>query len=206
MRSSPVMPFRLSRSSQSLSPSPPWPRPNAAQVVAGGAGGGGDPPGEDEGPPDPPEPVAPVRRRRARARGDGPAWPTWPVPEGVGFPFKGKFVLDASKQSLAFHCCVKGHDLCRLNRSLVGGRNKAQGRPVGAMLAWAAAGENYPDQASRMTLAKRIHMDSPLMAFGVRMELRTLATMQEDLHSLLDLERDQRGDEEYPEPASHCAY
>ena len=57
-----------------------------------------------------------------------------------------------------------------------------------------------------MALAKRMNMDGPFMAFGVRMELRTLATTQQDLHPLPDLERDQRGDEEYPEPASHCAY
>jgi hypothetical protein len=124
--------------------------------------------------------------------------PNWAVPGG-------SIVQDYGRKSLDAHCSIPEHhhptNPCRLNRTALAasrGRETAQGRPIGLLLAWLAAGEHRPsrDGHHKMSIAKhRCAEDIAMLSFDRRLELRQWAQEQPDLASLLALERVRRDGE-----------
>ena len=132
---------------------------------------------------------------RARPRFSNPSWE---VPGGW-------VVYDIGRDSLDAHCCQAGHHVptnaCRLNRSAMPdarGRLTAQGRPIGLLLAWLAAGSERPtrDTHHGMSIARRrTAVDSDVLSYVRRLALRQWAQLQPGLQDMLQKERARRPEE-----------
>ena len=117
----------------------------------------------------------------------GAPWSRFEVP-GLGY-----LVLDEGqgrrRRSLNAHC-QHGHGLCRLNRSLLPGRNPAQGRPVGLLLAWLRApcdSHRFLDREQHLALSRCAN--DPAVSFEARTAAREWAATVPELQAAMALER-----------------
>jgi hypothetical protein len=108
----------------------------------------------------------------------------------------GWIVFDVAGRSLDGHCGCKAHknvkNPCRMNRKSYEGRKLPQGRPIGLLLAWLAAGHRRATQTLHCHMAKERHCtadDRELLSHAVRSDLRRKARLRPELDDLFGLER-----------------
>lgn len=119
-------------------------------------------------------------------------------------PGHGYLYYAHGRQSLAAHCESEfcNHNLCRVNRSCVGSKEKYSGRPVGFPVSWLMAGLEFPgDKEGHQQLAKRQQRESYLISWEERRASREWA--KKNIPEVLAWERDLEPDET-EEPLHVC--
>ena len=113
-------------------------------------------------------------------------------------PGYGYLNLATQRQSMAAHCLVARHGLCRTNRKVVG--QGLRGRPIGFLVAWLQAGPALSPEAHAL-LALRPEADNPLISLAARTAAREWA--EANVPAALGFERPQRTGEP-KEPPKPC--
>lgn len=124
-------------------------------------------------------------------------WLRFPI-EGLGQIVWDDGIASGRNPSVAAHCNIRAHGLCRCNRTLQAGKpGSSRGRPLGFLVSWLRAGAQHADRASHARLASRKEFptlsdgERDSLSLARRTEARGWMQHQPHLRDLLEAERPQ---------------
>ena len=113
-----------------------------------------------------------------------------------------KMKYEESTFQITAHCNLPSHGrLCRLRRSVLPGKNLAQGRPGGFLLAWLKCAGEYPSQAAHQAMGqKAVVRIQPNLSFDTRALCRAWSESQAAMKAALEELEMKKAEAENEEP------